>query len=181
MKRHLFTLATAAAFTLAPTSWAATELFTISLTPEGGEGRTGSGSGTLTFDTDANTLTFDNIIWSGTSGNSSLAHIHGPSDPFPDTAGVIYNLAPFTTFGDTEGSFNGTLNLVDPMAGISLVDQLSQLRGGQWYINIHTETFGAGEIRGTITAVPEPSTWALIGLGSAALLWRAKRPRRSAS
>lgn len=35
------------------------------------------------------------------------------------------------------------------------------------YFNIHTSTFGGGEIRAFVTAVPEPSTWIsmLLGLG----------------
>jgi hypothetical protein len=47
---------------------------------------------------------------------------------------------------------------------------------GRAYWNIHTSTFGGGEIRGFLTAVPEPSTFALLGLGAVSVLvyarWR---------
>jgi hypothetical protein len=139
-------------------------------------GRTGSGSGTLTLDTDLNTLTFNDITWGGLSANANNAHIHGPSDPFPDTAGVIYDLVGpgYTALGSTSGTISGTLPLVDGTAGITLADQLLQLQNGQWYINIHSTAFTGGEIRGHIL-IPEPSTWALLGLGTAVIAWRMRR------
>jgi hypothetical protein len=73
-----------------------------------------------------------------------------------------------------EGVISGTLQLTDGSAGIALADQLDQLRSGQWYINIHSVDFPAGEIRGHIL-VPEPSTWALLGLGGAVMAWRLRR------
>jgi hypothetical protein len=33
------------------------------------------------------------------------------------------------------------------------------------YFNIHTSTFGGGEIRGFLLPVPEPSTWLLMASG----------------
>jgi hypothetical protein len=34
--------------------------------------------------------------------------------------------------------------------------------GGLWYINVHSSTFGGGEIRGQLIPVPEPQTYALV-------------------
>jgi hypothetical protein len=51
------------------------------------------------------------------------------------------------------------------------------LNSGLWYFNIHTSTFGGGEIRGQILPVPEPSAWALMGLGLGGLLVRHWRRR----
>jgi len=64
---------------------------------------------------------------------------------------------------------------VDGTGGFSLAQQISQLEGGLWYINIHSANFGGGEIRGQILPVPEPSTLALLGLGAGALVWRLRR------
>jgi hypothetical protein len=40
---------------------------------------------------------------------------------------------------------------------------------GETYINIHTQQFPGGEIRGFLGAVPEPSTWVMMLLGFAGL------------
>jgi hypothetical protein len=173
MKKHVLTIALFAAVALNTAAFAATQQFLITLEPVAGgtTGGTGGGSGTLLFDDTLNTLTFNNITYSGLSAPSSNAHIHGP---LPAT-GVIYGLVPtHTTLGDTFGTISGTLQLVDGTAGISLVDQINQLYNGQWYINIHSTALPGGEISGVIL-IPEPSTWALLGLGATLLGWRMRR------
>ena len=106
-----------------------------------------SGSGTLSLSGVA--LTFNNITYSGLSGNSVAAHIHGPAAPGVST-GVLYPLTSFTTLGAKSGAFNGTLTLVAGTGGFTLTQQLQQLASGLWYINIHTSTHPGGEIRGQI-------------------------------
>jgi hypothetical protein len=170
MKKHVLTVALLAAVALNTAALAATQQFVISLEPVGGAA-TGGGSGTLTFDDALNTLTFNDISYSGLSAPSSNAHIHGP---LPAT-GVIYGLVgTHTTLGETFGTISGTLQLVDGTAGISLTDQIDQLYNGQWYINIHSTALPGGEISGIIL-IPEPSTWALLGLGAAVVGWRMRR------
>jgi len=180
MKKTFLTAITAGLFALNQMSFAAIEDFTVSLDAAqagtAGSGGTGSGSGTLTFDTVANSLTLNNITYSGLSANSAFAHIHGSDTSVPgQSAGVLYDLAGFTTLGGTSGTFNGTVSLVNGTGGFSLAQQVSQLEGGLWYINIHTANFGNGEIRGQILPVPEPSALALLGLGAGTLVWRRRR------
>ena len=147
--------------------------YSISLSPEGAGGRTGSGSGSLTLS--GNTLSVD-VSFSGLSGTVNNAHIHGPAGPFPETAGVLYGLNPITTQNASAGTINGSVTLADGTGGLTLAQQLDQLNGEMWYINIHTApTFGGGEIRGQIVPVPEPSTYALMGMGLAVLAWRLRR------
>jgi hypothetical protein len=175
MKKRSLTIALLAAVALNTAAFAAMQEFVIDFQPEGGDGRTGGGSGTLVFDTELNTLTFNDILWSGLSAPANNAHIHGPSGPFPDSAGVLYPLQPtYTTMGDTFGTLSGTLPLVDGTGGFDLSDQLLQLYNGEWYVNIHSTAFPGGEIRGHIL-IPEPSTWALLGLGTAVLAWGLRR------
>jgi len=50
---------------------------------------------------------------------------------------------------------------------------------GRAYWNIHTGTFGGGEIRAFVTPVPEPSTLALVGLGIAGIAARVWSKRRA--
>jgi hypothetical protein len=54
--------------------------------------------------------------------------------------------------------------------------ELTDLQSGLWYVNVVTEGFPNGEIRGQLTAVPEPSTVAFILLGTCALLSKRRKP-----
>jgi hypothetical protein len=152
---------------------------------DGGGTRMGSGSGTLTLNTTLDTLTFNNITFSGLSANSFAGLIHGPGAPTVFANG-LYNLAPqngmprFITLGGTSGSINGTLQLVANPAssGLDIPTQINQLEAGLWYINIYTVAFGAGEIRGQILPVPEPSALPLLGIGVCGL-WLLLRRHRS--
>ncbi len=143
----------------------------------------GHGSGTLTLDTTLDTLTFNNITFSGLSAPATAGHIHGPAPPGM-TAGVLYTLGQaagmggFFTLGSTSGSINGTLQLVT-LGTLTVPTQISQLENGLWYINIHDlPSFGGGEIRGQILPVPEPSALPLLGIGVCGL-WLLLRRRRS--
>jgi len=178
MKKALTLLLTLAAVAVA----SAQTQYTISLdaAQDGGGARTGSGSGTLTLN--GNILTFDGagIPWSGLSANSTAAHIHGPSGPFPATGSVRYDLVALgnTVVGGTSGTISGSVTLTDPPpsgGAYSLASQLADLNNSLWYINVHSSAFPGGEIRGVIVPVPEPSTLALLGLGAATLVWRLRR------
>ena len=76
-----------------------------------------------------------------------------------------------------DGATSGTVAAsIDFSNNLDLVDDLLD---GEFYLNIHSQTFTGGELRGTIatsTAVPEPSSMALLGLlgGSSMLIRRRK-------
>lgn len=148
-------------------------VFNVFLTPEaaGGEGRTGTGFGTITLT--GTTITLNDIAYSGLSGDQTVSHIHGPAAPGVG-AGVLYDLGPYLTGTGSSGSFSGSFSLVDDAngRGFTVAQQLDQLNAGDWYVNVHSSTFGGGEIRGQITLVPEPSVVALAIVGGLALVIR---------
>jgi len=107
----------------------------------------------MTFDTDTNNFGWD-ISWSGLSANITAAHFHGPALP-NQNAGVQVGI------NTASNPTNGSANLTAPQA--------ADLLSGLWYINLHTASFPAGEIRGQVNVVPLPAAlWlfgsALIGL-----------------
>lgn len=132
------------------------------------------GSGTFTLNAAQNALTF-NVSFSGLTGGYTVAHFH--TGPAGATGGPIRTMQPAESPapGVTSGVFNGTWTTGDPE---SLAPWISALTGtppgGQVpiYFNIHSTTFGGGEIRGQLTVVPEPASILLFGVGVSGLAWR---------
>ena len=139
-------------------------------------GTASAGHGSVMITLSGTTLTFSGGTFSGLTTASTLAHIHGPALA-GISAGVLYNLGgPVIPLGSTAGTISGDVNLVAGTGGFTVAQQLDQLNGGLWYVNIHDQSFPGGEIRGQILLVPEPATWALGGLGALGLLvWRRRK------
>jgi hypothetical protein len=180
--------AVAFATSIAATPAAAlTIVFEAPFLPEGGLGSTGTGDATVTFDTDLLTMRVQ-ATWSGTSGTSTVAHIHCcTTSPGIGNAGVATQLPSFADFptGVTAGSYDQTFDMnlagswnpsyVSANGGTttSAFDALlSGLLDDRGYLNIHTTTFSGGEIRARLAEVPEPAATALLAIGAALLLRR---------
>jgi trimeric autotransporter adhesin len=142
--------------------------FTASMTPAGELGAnlngnpTGSGTFTATLDTTTNVFTW-NATFTGLTSNVNNGHIHGP---FPsgttNSANVILNFNPSATPGATftglnsatSGSATGTVTLNAALVFNANVngDSLKKLLlANAAYVNIHTVSNPAGEIRGQIS------------------------------
>ena len=120
-----------------------TKLFTVTLSgaqevPPNGSPATGTGTLELNG---AETLIAARVSWSGLTGNASDAHIHGPAGPGVNV-GVLF---PFTGSvpAATTGSVPTKVFTITPA-------QVTQLKAGQMYFNVHSATFAGGEIRGQI-------------------------------
>lgn len=105
-----------------------------------------SASGTIgaTYFTSTKTLSFT-VSWFSLSGPVTAMHIHGTAEA-GYLAGVLQTFSGFpnTTLYGTVGSYKGTAF----MDGVVLKEE--DLLAGKYYINIHTATRPAGEIRGQI-------------------------------
>lgn len=97
-----------------------------------------TGFAVITIDTATNALSY-NITFSGLVGSENNAHIHGPADP------------------GMSGSIQHNLPLGSPKVGTWFYPEAQEanILGGRMYINIHSTTFPAGEIRGQICPTPE--------------------------
>ncbi len=152
----------------------------------------GTGVATVEFDLDLVTLKVS-TSFSGLLGNVTAAHIHGATAiAGTGTAGVITQTPTFSGFptGATSGTYTNTFDLTLASSynaayitanGGTVSGALNAFvlaaQSGKAYLNIHTTSFPGGEIRGFLTAVPEPSSVALVGLvlGGIAVRYRQRK------
>lgn len=143
---------------------------------EGGIGMTG-----ITLNTETNILHVD-VNW-GTgngfggdlTGLVTLLHLHGPTpsnspDSFSETGPLLVVLSNSLSFN--ESGINGG---VSDDFFINTSD-IQAILDGRTYINVHTDLFEFGEIRGyLVVAVPEPSGLGLVLVASAFVGLRRRR------
>ena len=95
----------------------------------------GKGTAQVTLDTQTKALSWT-VDYSGLSGPATMAHFHGPAAP-GTAAGVTVPLT-----GDMASPIKGSATITD--------GQIGDLRGGLWYVNVHTAKYPGGEIRGQV-------------------------------
>jgi len=133
----------------------------------------GTGQATIVIDGDLLTLT---TSFSGLLAGTTAAHIHCCTAPTAPVATQTPSFPGFPT-GVTSGVYSQTFdltlastynpNFTSPYSNLegARLALLNGLANGTAYLNIHTAMFPGGEIRGSFSAVPEPSAWALMILG----------------
>ena len=185
---------------MAPGAGAAPVLFTTELSGPNEEPPNtspGTGSSLVTFDLQTHTLRVE-ATFEGLLGETTVAHIHSPTAlPRSGTAGVATEVPTFSGFpvGVTEGAFDQQFNttelstynptFVSANGGTAAGAEAALFAGlleGKAYLNIHTDQFPAGEIRGFYQLVPLPGAIGLLapGLGGLALLASKRRRLRAA-
>lgn len=112
----------------------------------------GAGAAAITFDIidPAIPLTGAQVCWdmtySGLTGTPTAAHIHRASNS------AIVVLANNTSFPNLGASSATGCADVDPTLAQEILDTPAN-----FYVNVHTSDFGAGAIRGTLSAGPAPA------------------------
>ncbi|MBS0347538.1 MAG: CHRD domain-containing protein [Proteobacteria bacterium] len=139
-----------------------------------------TGKAMIAVDTVLHTMQVD-VVFAGLLGPTTAAHIHCCTLP---TAGVATSLPTFTGFpsGVTSGSYSHLFDLtlasswnpvfVTNHGGTTASAELALLAGLDdelAYLNVHTQVFPGGEIRGFLRAVPEPASLSLLGLAVGAM------------
>lgn len=149
----------------------------------------GTGFAIVDFDAASHTLRV-NETFSGLLGNTTASHIHCClATPSTGNAGVATQVPTFIGFplGVSAGAYDNTFNTLLPgtwnpafitanggTAAGAEAALAAGLVAGTAYINIHTNLFPAGEIRGFLTQatgnqVPEPGSIALVTIAFGAL------------
>ena len=127
----------------------------------------GTGFAVVDYDNVLHTLSL-NVAFSGLLGNVTASHIHSPALPTTN-AGVATTVPTFPGFpsGVTSGNYVHTLDMTlatsysptfitvngGTISGAEAALAAS-LAAGTAYLNIHTNSFPGGEIRGQLAPVP---------------------------
>jgi len=100
---------------------------------------TGKGAVSATLDTTARSFSYT-VTYSGLSGPATAAHFHGPAAPGT-------NAPPIITITGLASPIRGSTALTDA--------QITDLKAGKWYFNVHTADHPGGEIRGQLKVTPK--------------------------
>src|ERR1700733_15210338 len=124
------------------------------------------------FTLNGNTLSVSAAFYGNSVGDPTVITVDD-APPWFNATGPLFDL----TINNDETVVNG--GLIDGSftgSGTLTPQQVTDLNNGDLYVNLQTSTMPQGEVRGQITAVPEPGTMTLMCVGS--LSWLAARRKK---
>ncbi len=134
---------------------------------QSGSGSPSAATALMLFDTATSNLSWNiGAVAPPFATRLRFAHFHGPA-PIGNNAGVQLWICDNLGVGPAGTPACGLP--ATPLAMGSAVltaAQANDLRAGLWYINVHTDAFPAGEIRGQVVPTPVPATFGLLVLGT---------------
>ena len=107
------------------------------------------GQGRVSFDVDGTTVAFK-LHWEDLTSQATMAHIHCGATGVAGPVGVTL----FMGAMGKDGNVRGTFNAPDPgntCGWVTLAQALSAMVSGNAYVNVHSTSFTAGEIRGQLS------------------------------
>ncbi len=115
-----------------------------------------TGLAVLTLGPDGDTISYQLKVQG--IENVTMAHIHIASEPGGDGAPAVWLYPAVAPAAAIPGEFTGLLaegditaaNFIGPLAGLTFADLLTAIRENRAYVNVHTQQFPAGEIRGRL-------------------------------
>jgi hypothetical protein len=119
---------------------------------------TATGTVTATYDSTTKRLSWKGS-YSGLSGPPTAAHIHGPAPAGTNARLVLWisdNIGQCSQ-GACKSTHDSTAHtLPDPFEGTATLTeaQVADLIAGLYYVNIHTDAYPSGEIRGQLMKSP---------------------------
>jgi hypothetical protein len=197
MKQLVSSVALALAVLAAPAASAATHNFRAVLSGPAESppvASPGYGIATIVIDDVAKTFSLS-LPFQDLLSDTFAAHLHCcTTDALMGTAGVAL---PFNDFpmDVRSGTYTQTFNLADATsyqaaylsanggtADSAFTALLDGIMNNQSYLNIHTDTYPGGEIRGFLVSapIPEPESWAMLlaGLAGVGLMARRRQSAR---
>jgi hypothetical protein len=118
----------------------------------------GGGKVTAIYDSTTQTLSWSGS-YSGLTGPATAAHIHGPGAVGANARLVLWisNDTGQCSRGECRSKSDAkAAPMTSPFQGsATLTDmQVSELAAGMYYVNVHTDTYPAGELRGQLMKAP---------------------------